>query len=79
MSTNYEQFIAANSTLMDCYSGVSAEQFSAMNKMDQQDVCKNEAAAVRSFLTAGKVDFKNILAERIAAFDAPKAEAATEE
>ena len=73
MNTNYEQFIAANSTLMDCYAGVSAEQYSSMSKMDQQDVCKNEAAAVKSFLTADKVDFKNILAQRIAAFDAPKA------
>jgi len=35
MSTNYEQFIAANQSLMDCYAGVSAEQFSAMSKMDQ--------------------------------------------
>lgn len=72
MSTNYEKFIAANQSLMDCYAGVPAEQYSAMSQWDQQQVCKNEAATVADFLKAGKVDFKAILAERIAAFDAPK-------
>ena len=57
---------------MDCYAGVSSDQFSAMSKMDQQDVCKSEATVVRSFITEGKADFKNILAERITAFDAVK-------
>lgn len=75
MSTNYEKFIAANHALMNCYAGVSAEQYSAMSAMDQQDVCKSEAAEVRTFLVEGKVDFRSILAERIAAFDKPKAEA----
>ena len=74
MSTNYEKFIAANTTLMNCYAGVSAEQYSSMSAMDQQDVCKNEVAEVRSLLVSGKADFKNILAERIAAFDKPKEE-----
>ena len=59
---------------MNCYDGVSAEQYSKMDVMDQELVCKAEKAAVKSFLTEGKVEFKSILAERIAAFDAPKAE-----
>jgi hypothetical protein len=70
MSTNYEKFIAANQALMDCYASVPAEQYSAMSQNDQQQVCKNEAAAVRDFITSNKVTFRSILAERIAAFDA---------
>jgi hypothetical protein len=65
MSTNYEQFIAANQRLMECFAGVPAEQYSAMSLSEQQNVCKNEANEVRQFLTAGQVDFRNILAERI--------------
>lgn len=65
MSTNYEQFIAANHKLMECFAGVPAEQFSAMSLADQQNVCKNEANEVRQFIQAGHIDFKNILAERI--------------
>ena len=74
MSTNYEKFIAANQSLMECYSGVSAEQYSAMSQYDQSQVCKSEAATVRDHITAGHADFRNVLAERIAALNAPKAE-----
>jgi hypothetical protein len=74
MSTNYEKFIAANQSLMDCYAGVPAEQYSAMSTYDQSGVCQSEAAAVKSMLTEGKVDFKSILAERIAMFDVKKEE-----
>jgi len=65
MSTNYEQFIAANQALMDCYAGVSAEQFSAMSRQDQDNVCKSEASAVRSFLANDSINFRHILADRI--------------
>ena len=72
MSTNYEKFIVANQSLIECYASVPAEQYSSMSNFDQQQVCKSEAASVAEFLKQGKVDFKSILAERIAAFDAPK-------
>ena len=72
MSTNYEKFIAANQALMDCYAGVPAEQYSAMSAYDQSQVCQNEAATVASMIRGGHADFRNILAERIKAFDAPK-------
>lgn len=74
MSTKYEQFINANQSLMDCFAGVSATDYSAMSQWDQQQVCKNEAAAVREHISAGHADFKNVLQERINAFNAPKAE-----
>lgn len=70
MSTNYEKFIAANQALMDCYAKVPAEEYSAMSASAQQDVCCNEALAVKNFLTSGQVTFKSILAERISALDA---------
>ena len=70
MSTNYENFIAANHRLMECFAGVPAEQFSALSLNDQQAVCRNEANEVRQFISAGNVDFKNILAERINAMNA---------
>jgi hypothetical protein len=72
MTTQYEQFIAANQALMDCYAGVPAEQYSAMSQWDQQQLCKNEAESVRQFIAGGHVEFRSILAERIKAFDAPK-------
>jgi len=65
MSTNYENFIAANHRLMECFSNVPAEQYSAMSLSEQQNVCRNEANEVRQFIQAGHADFKNILAERI--------------
>ena len=34
MSTNYEQFIAANHALINCYDKVPAEEFSAMSNSD---------------------------------------------
>lgn len=74
MSTKYEQFINANQSLMDCFAGVSSADYSAMSQWDQQQVCKNEAAAVRDHIAAGHADFKNVLQERINAFNAPKAE-----
>lgn len=65
MSTNYEKFIVANQSLIDCYASVPAESYSSMSQWDQQQVCKSEAATVSDFLKQGKVDFKSILAERI--------------
>ena len=74
MSTNYEQFIAANQALMDCFKAVPAEQFSAMSLADQNTVCAAEANAVRNHLKAGHATFGNILKERLAAMDAPSGE-----
>lgn len=74
MSTNYEQFIAANQALIDCYAQVSAEQFSALSRQDQQNVCRSESTAVRGFLENDSPNFKNILADRIRAYDAKPAE-----
>jgi hypothetical protein len=70
MSTNYEQFIAANHTLMNCYAEVPADSFSAMSKSEQEGVCRNEANAVRGFIAQEQVNFRSILNERISAFDA---------
>ena len=74
MSTNYEQFIAANQALMDCYAQVPAEQYSAMSRQEQDAVCQNEASSVRAFLANDSVNFRHILAERIRAFDAKPAQ-----
>jgi hypothetical protein len=77
MSTQYEQFVSANQSLVDCFANVPAEQYSAMSRQEQEGVCSNEAASVRTFLANDSVNFRHILAERIAAFDAKPA--ATEE
>lgn len=74
MSTNYERFIAANQALMDCYAGVPAEQYSALSRPEQENVCRSEAAAVRSFLANDSINFRHVLAERIRAFDVKPAE-----
>lgn len=70
MNTNYEQFIASNQALIDCYAGVPAEQYSAMTRAEQEGVCQSEASAVHGFLSNGSIEFKSILAERLRAFDA---------
>ena len=69
MSTNYEHFVQANQALLDCFASVSAEQYSSMNDADQQNVCKAETNAVRDSLRSGNIAFKNILQERLRAFD----------
>ena len=69
MNTNYEQFIAANQALMDCYKAVPAEEYSAMSPPQQADLCKAEANAVRDHINAGHAKFANILKERLTAFD----------
>ena len=72
MNTNYERFITANQSLMNCYASVSADQYKAMSAADQDGVCKSEATAVRVHIAAGHADFRNILAERMASLDAAK-------
>ena len=69
MSTNYEQFIAANQALIDCYKAVPADQYSAMSLKEQGDLCKPEADTVRQHFKAGNATFANILKERLAAMD----------
>jgi hypothetical protein len=71
MSTNYEKFIAANHSLMNCFASVPAEQYSAMSRSEQENVCRNEADLVRQHIAAGNLDFKNILQERINSISAP--------
>lgn len=72
MSTNYEKFIVANQSLIDCFASVPAEQYSSMSQGEQQQVCKSEATTVADMLKQGKVDFKSILSERLAAFEVAK-------
>jgi hypothetical protein len=70
MSTNYEEFIAANQALMDCYGSVPAEQYNAMSNYEQSNLCKNEANKVADFLKSGSLSFSSILAQRINALEA---------
>jgi hypothetical protein len=66
MSSVYEQFIAANLALFACQESVSVKEWTAMKPAEQNAVCKSEAQAVASFLKDDKVNFKSILADRIA-------------
>lgn len=70
MSTNYEEFIAANQALIDCYASVPAEEYTAMSVYDQNNVCKNEANKVADFLKSGSLNFSSILAQRIKSLEA---------
>lgn len=70
MSTNYEQYIAANQALMDCYAQVPAEQYSTMSVYDQQNLCYNEQSKVADFLKSGSLSFSSILSQRIKALEA---------
>lgn len=70
MSTNYEQYIAANQALMNCYGQTSAEQFQSMSVYDQGNLCKAESSTVADMLKSGSLSFSSILGQRIKALDA---------
>ena len=48
--TVYENFLLANNKLYDCYKAVAPAQFEAMNKQDQENLCRSEREAVATFL-----------------------------
>jgi hypothetical protein len=66
MNSVYEKFIAANHALFKCQESVSVEEWKAMKPAEQASVCKSEAQSVASFLKDDKVNFKSMLADRIA-------------
>jgi len=72
MSSRYAQFIAANNALFACMEATSNEQYAAMAATDQQDVCKDEHAAVANFLKNDDVSFANLIEARIANLNAQK-------
>jgi hypothetical protein len=67
MSSVYEKWITSNHALFACYEKVSTDQFNALSKADQDNLCKKEQEAVSGFLKNDSVNFRNIIAERIAA------------
>jgi hypothetical protein len=42
MSSVYEKWIAANHALFACYEKVPADQFNALAKAEQDNLCKKE-------------------------------------
>jgi hypothetical protein len=69
MNSVYEKFIAANTALFKCQESVSMESWSAMSPADQDSVCKKEGDVVADFLKNDSIMFKNLIAERLAAWD----------
>jgi hypothetical protein len=65
MSSIYEKWIAANHALFSCYEKVTAEQFNALSKHDQDHLCKNEQDSVASFLKNDSVNFRHLIKERL--------------
>ena len=69
MSTNYEKFIAANTSLITCMKAIPVEEYKAMSTQEQNNVCAAEVKAVRQHIEAGHANFASILQERIAALE----------
>ena len=67
MSSVYEKWISANHALFACYEKVPADQFNALSKADQDNLCKKEQDAVSGFLKNDSVSFRNIINDRLAA------------
>lgn len=65
MSSVYENFIKANHALFACYEAVPNDQFQAMNKQDQDMVCKEERTAVAQFLQNDQVHFRELIKARL--------------
>lgn len=61
MSTKYEKYILGNQALLDCYSSIPADQYSAMSVLDQAQVCLTERSAVADQLKGGNASFAAIL------------------
>ena len=70
MPNSYLAYFTANDALKTCMDAQNVEAFKAMNAADQAGVCATEASAVRSMLQSDQVDFRNLLAERLAAVKA---------
>lgn len=65
MSSVYEKWIAANHALFACYEKVPTDQFNALAKAEQDNLCKKEQDEVAAFLKNDSVNFRNIINERI--------------
>ena len=69
MSSVYEKWISANHALFACYEKVPAEQYNALSKQDQDNLCKSESDSVATFLKNDSVNFRHIINERITALN----------
>jgi hypothetical protein len=67
MTSVYEKWIAANHALFSCYEKVPADQYNALSKKEQDNLCKKEQDEVAAFLKNDSVNFRHIINERIAA------------
>ena len=67
MPNSYLTFIQANDALAKCMAAQNSAAYQAMSAADQAGVCATESSAVRNLLQSDQVDFRNLLAERIAA------------
>ena len=67
MKNSYLAFIQANDALAKCMAAQKADKWQGMSAADQAATCQTEAAAVREMLSSDKVDFRNLLAERMEA------------
>lgn len=72
MSTNYEQFIAANAALIECMKAVPVDDFKAMSATEQAGVCSAEAFTVKKHIEAGHASIGSILQERLAIVQSAK-------
>jgi len=69
MSSIYEKWISANHSLFACYEKVSTEQYNALSKADQDNLCKSEQDAVAKFLKDDSINFRGLINARISALN----------
>lgn len=65
METNYEKFITANQSLIDCMAKFSKSQIDGMSKSQQDEICQHEGAAVSQMLKNDTVQIKYLIEERL--------------
>ena len=67
MST-YENFIAANNALMECYKQTEPSSYEFMTPFDKQSLRQDERKTVPEFIASGALTFKNLVSEKANAF-----------
>ena len=65
MSTPYEQFIAANAKLYECYESVQPEVWETMSVEARGEVCSSERNIVLSFMKGSDLKFSTLIKNRL--------------
>ena len=62
MDSKYNQFVAMNQKLLDCYSKVNPNLYIKMDVQTQKDICFSERMQLEEMLVKGKLQSRDFFA-----------------